>query len=302
MKITTVLAVPALLLPLALAVPDPALAQLNPPPTALAQGIPRDALERLWCAEMFLAEAYWLQAEEDFESAAEYGTEGERLLNAIPAVPSGVEASRIEALQGAYRARAANLADVDGEGYWRALHACEAAFSLAAGEPAAIADPASPLSEEKRFEAGLAAYERRNYAEALDHFSALAATGHGAALFHLAHMHHLGHGTSPNLGEAYALYLESAEAGYADGQYVTARAYHMGIGMPQDEELSVRWMERAAEQGHAGAQFHLGLLYRDGNGFAQDLEEAIRLFGLAAAQGDADARAALQLLDAAGGN
>ena len=78
------------------------------------------------------------------------------------------------------------------------------------------------------FDAGLAAYERDDYATALREWRPL------------------------------------AEQGDADAQFGLGLMYHDGDGVPQDGAEAVRWFRLAAGQGDAHAQLFLGQMYRDG--------------------------------------
>jgi len=58
-------------------------------------------------------------------------------------------------------------------------------------------------------------------------------------------------------------------------------------GVPQDYALAMKWYRLAADQGDPFAQVDLGSMYLDGLGVAQDLDEARKWYRLAADQGDA---------------
>jgi TPR repeat protein len=72
----------------------------------------------------------------------------------------------------------------------------------------------------------------------------------------------------------YATALEEfrplAEGGDANAQATLGVMYRAGQGVPQDDAEAVRWYRLAAEQGHATAQFNLGAAYRLGEGVAKD--------------------------------
>ncbi len=74
------------------------------------------------------------------------------------------------------------------------------------------------------FDAGLAAYERGDYAAALKEWKPLAEQGYAAAQFNLGAM------------------------------------YDNGQGVPQDDAQAVQWYRLAAEQGMAEAQNNLGVM------------------------------------------
>jgi TPR repeat protein len=99
------------------------------------------------------------------------------------------------------------------------------------------------------FTDGLAAYERGDYAAALDLFRPAASEGNAAA------------------------------------QYYLGMAYEHGDGVAQDYAAATKWYRAAAEQGNAQAQYRLGALYEYGRGVAQDYERAFMWFDISSASG-----------------
>ena len=61
-----------------------------------------------------------------------------------------------------------------------------------------------------------------------------------------------------------------AKQGNAQAQYNLGVMYHRGLGVPQDYREAVRWFRKAAEQGSADAQGNLGVMYGNGKGVTQD--------------------------------
>lgn len=82
---------------------------------------------------------------------------------------------------------------------------------------------------------------------------------------------------------AYRLWLPLANQGNAEAQYILGVSYHDGEGVPQDYAEAVKWYRKAAEQGYASAQFNLGIMYRIGQGVPQDYVQAHKWYNLAAA-------------------
>ena len=72
------------------------------------------------------------------------------------------------------------------------------------------------------FDDGVAAYERGDFATALQEFRPL------------------------------------AEQGDADAQTLIGMMYNEGLGVPKNDAEAVKWFHKAAEQGIAQAQFNLG--------------------------------------------
>jgi len=104
------------------------------------------------------------------------------------------------------------------------------------------------LSARADFNAGVAAYNRGDYAAAFAEFMALAERGQAKAQFNLGFM------------------------------------YEKGLGAPADDGEAMKWYRKAAEQGHAGAQNNLGVMYETGKGVPQDYVEAYFWYSLAVAQ------------------
>lgn len=103
------------------------------------------------------------------------------------------------------------------------------------------------------FEDGVVAYEKKNYAVAMEKFKVAAAQNDAYALYNLAHMHVNGHGVIQDYAEA------------------------------------LKWYKLAAAQGHGDARVNIGYMYGKGQGVAQDYVRAHMWFNLAAAQGGKNA-------------
>ncbi len=88
------------------------------------------------------------------------------------------------------------------------------------------------------WEAGVDAYQARDYATALKEFKQL------------------------------------AEKGDAGAQYNLGMMYDKGLGVAQDYKEALKWYRLAAEQGFAAAQYNLGVMYDKGEGVTQDDKEA----------------------------
>ncbi len=101
------------------------------------------------------------------------------------------------------------------------------------------------------FAAGMAAYEKHDYATALKEWRPL------------------------------------AEAGDAPTQFNLGLMYLDGVGVPQSSEHAVEWFRRAADRGYPKAQYNLGSLYAVGHGVRRDLITAHMWMNLCAASGDA---------------
>jgi len=90
------------------------------------------------------------------------------------------------------------------------------------------------------YEDGLAAYQRGDYATALDYLR------------------------------------PQAEQGDVNAQYDLALMYFNGEGVPQDFTEAEKWWRKAAEQGNAEAQYNLGVMYANRRIVPQDNADAVK--------------------------
>ncbi|MEE8617918.1 MAG: tetratricopeptide repeat protein, partial [Nitrosomonadaceae bacterium] len=90
-----------------------------------------------------------------------------------------------------------------------------------------------------------------------------------------------------NYAQALELLRPLAAQGIANAQNSLGFIYHMGKGVAQDYQEAMKWYHLAAEQGHAIAQNNLGFFYDVGKCVTQDYQEAVKWYRLAAEQGHA---------------
>lgn len=134
-------------------------------------------------------------------------------------------------------------------------------------------------------DAGSAAYNRGDYAEAYRNWLPLAEQGNAAAQYNVALLYEDGLGVAQNYARAAHWYRLSAEQGDVDAQFSLGLMYNVGRGVPQDHVQAVYWYRQAAVQGDANAQFNLGAMYNNGHGVVQNSVQAMYWFNLAAEQG-----------------
>ena len=139
------------------------------------------------------------------------------------------------------------------------------------------------------YEDGLAAFERKDYATAVEKFTTSAEQGDAAAQFNLGIIYDQGLGVAQDYVQAVRWYKLAAEQGDASAQFNLGVMYDEGQGVAQDYVQAVRWYKLAAAQGHADAQFNLALMHELGQGVAQNYIQAHVWFNLAAAQGHKEA-------------
>ncbi len=129
---------------------------------------------------------------------------------------------------------------------------------------------------------GVEAYERGDYATALEELRPLAERGDDRAQYFLGSMYADGEGIPQDSAEAVKWYHLAAEQGDAGAQFSLGGLYFYGAGVPRDLAEAVKWYRRAAERGDFEAQIQLGNMYENGVGLPQDYVLSHMWFNLAA--------------------
>jgi TPR repeat protein len=140
-----------------------------------------------------------------------------------------------------------------------------------------------------RFDEGLVAYDRGDYATALKEWRPLAEAGEDRAQHALGVMYERGQGVIQDYKEALKWFTKAAEQGYAAAQFNLGLMFHEGRGVTQDYKEALSWFNKAAEQGYAPAQNSVGAMFATGQGTPQDYVSAYVWFQLAATSGSQDA-------------
>jgi TPR repeat protein len=110
---------------------------------------------------------------------------------------------------------------------------------------------------------GVEAYERGDYAAALEELRPLAERGDAGAQFSLGGIYYYGAGVPQDSAEAVKWYHLAAEQGDADAQSQLGKLYENGAGVPQDYVLAHMWFNLAATHLPADLTQDLGALNRD---------------------------------------
>ncbi|TLS78241.1 sel1 repeat family protein [Mariprofundus erugo] len=146
---------------------------------------------------------------------------------------------------------------------------------------------------EQQFQAGVAAYQKRDYAQAMKLWRPLAEQGEMVSQNNIGLLYELGLGVPKNLPEAAKWYRKSAEQGYAGAQYGLGRLYENAQGVGQSYPEAANWYRKAAEQGNVLAQASLGKLYEYGRGVSQSYTEALSWYRKSAESGGAAGKTGL---------
>ena len=121
---------------------------------------------------------------------------------------------------------------------------------------------------------GIAAFEAKEFANALKLLSPLAEQGDPRAQYRMAIMHQNGLGVVKNDLLAFKWMRAAAEQGIALAQHGLGFMYLQGECAPKNAAEAFRWFQKAAEQGLAGSQMTLGMMYEQGLGVPQNEPEA----------------------------
>lgn len=76
-------------------------------------------------------------------------------------------------------------------------------------------------------------------------------------------------------------WLPLAEAGHGTAQQNVGFMYYHGFGVARDPATALRWFRRAAENGQGESQMMLGVMYGNGEGVERDLTESLTWFTVA---------------------
>ncbi len=99
-----------------------------------------------------------------------------------------------------------------------------------------------------------------------------------------------------DLQRGFDIFLELAEADYADAYFFVGYCYLNGVGTEEDHEAAVEYLQKAMEDGSPKAMHYLGICAYDGLGMVEDHALAYSLFRMASEYGDEEAIAILPKL------
>ena len=175
--------------------------------------------------------------------------------------------------------------------YWIVL---AVAFAFAAVFVVRLQGPEKPFVD--YMEAGLAAYNEKDYDKALFFFLQGDREDNPEASFSLGAMYMAGYGVEKNTERALELYQNSAGFGYPPAELTLAIFYAEGQIIPQDKEKAAEYAQNAAMAGDLEAQLLLAAWNEKGFLGETNMEQAVRWYKMAALNGSADAKMALALI------
>jgi len=121
---------------------------------------------------------------------------------------------------------------------------------------------------------GIAAFEAKHFAMAIQILSPLADGGEAEAQFRLAIIHQNGLGTVVNESRAFENMLNAAKQEHPLAMHSLGFMYLEGECATQDYALARHWFEKAAKKNMPGSMMALGMMYSEGQGVEQDAQKA----------------------------
>lgn len=141
-----------------------------------------------------------------------------------------------------------------------------------------------------------AAFQKGDYATALQVLRPLAQQGQPEAQHGLGVMYEFGDGVEPNKAEAAKWYRVAADAGLAIAQFSYGNMLLAGEGVDQNDVEAIKWFRLAADQGLANAQHNLAFMLSHGRGAPKDDAESFFWYRRAAEGGLVESQAELGLI------
>lgn len=124
------------------------------------------------------------------------------------------------------------------------------------------------------FETGYQAYQRGDFAIALQHWRPLAEAGNAKAQFNLGVMYDEGRGLAPDRKKAIEWWHKAAAQGDENAMHNLAMMYLFSPQSDANHTLAIELIEKAAKKGLARSQYAYGKIYLHGHGTEKDEEKA----------------------------
>lgn len=135
-----------------------------------------------------------------------------------------------------------------------------------------------------------AQYDLGNYEEAFALYLQAAEAGDAKAIYNVGALYARGEGVEEDDLTALEWFKKAAEMDYPDALYTIGNAYSFGnYGLQIDYGASFSYCLRAAQLGNAKAMFAIGNMYDRGIGIAEDKELAVQWYQKASMLGNASA-------------
>lgn len=168
-------------------------------------------------------------------------------------------------------------------------------IDVSVAKPACLqATKAAPKNATLVFNLGRVYAREGNYAEALALYLRSANAGYAAALRNAAMLFEEGKGAEKDPKKAFELTSRSAALGHVPAMVDLGWFYYLGKVVPRNCDLAVRWTEKAMKEGSTGAMIQRGQMHSSGRCEEQNELEARGFYLQAAERGDPRGR---KLLD-----
>lgn len=123
----------------------------------------------------------------------------------------------------------------------------------------------SEAEQEQILKEANAAYDKKDYARALELYQRLADTGHAKAMAEIGWMYDQGQGVARDYASAKEWYEKAIAAGYSNGYWRIGDLYKEGgPGIEKNWATAKRWYEKAGADGHIFGYGQIGWLYQEG--------------------------------------
>ena len=146
------------------------------------------------------------------------------------------------------------------------------------------------------YEEGVSAVKRKDYASAIQEFTASAEQGDRSSQSALGEMYQNGIGVERDFNKALLWHSKAAEQGAKLSQYNLGYMYFTWQGVNQEYIQALSWLRKAADQGEVNAQHLIGVMFFKGLGVENNHQEAFGWFRKAADQGVAASQAMLGVM------
>ena len=103
-------------------------------------------------------------------------------------------------------------------------------------------------------DAGIAAYQEKQFSKALEVFQQYAKKGDPTAQFYLSVLYRSGMGVERDDDEAFRWCKQAAEESLLDAQFQLGIMYLHGEGVEEDDALALEWLWQASDRGHLHAR------------------------------------------------
>jgi uncharacterized protein len=149
------------------------------------------------------------------------------------------------------------------------------------------------MAQENAVQAGVEAWQRGDYADAVRRWRGPANGGDADAQFNLGQAYKLGRGVTADLSQAELWYGKAAQQGHEQAE----ASYGLALFANGKRGDAAPWLQRAAMRGDPRAQYVLGTMYFNGDAVAKDWVRAYALVTRSSQAGLTEGSAALAQMD-----